>query len=301
MDNDNKIINVQLYPSYKRIVPNFKLAKVTANQSHENYGKLLEGTTRGVVEKRKTKKRDNVITTYTLTNADGYDNTEPIDETDRAVLSVCCSAYEAGLRYMTLGMIIRGLTGKTRENHNGTVNPDQRDTIIHSLQKLMSTIITIDLTDTNKKLHYKGEKKITSTLLPAKYITTIINGQPIEDVIYFLDESPYLTIAKSRKQLLTYDANLLDVPNQKNTPLVITLKNYAMNRIQEIKLHHMTPTLTLDDIFKKCRIENSSRDTKMNARNSIEKFFAHLQDKGEIKSFEWTKKGNKFYSLKFKF
>lgn len=74
-----------------------------------------------------------------------------------------------------------------------------------------------------------------------------------------------------------------------------------MNRIQEIKLHHMTPTLTLDDIFKKCRIENSSRDTKMNARNSIEKFFAHLQDKVEIKSFEWTKKGNKFYSLKFKF
>ena len=299
MDDNNKTDRVQVYPSFKRIVPNFKLAKVSANQTTEIYGKMLEGKIRGVIEKRKNKKHNDIVTDYTFTNVEGYENTEPINETDRAVLSVCCSAYEDGLRYMTLGMLLRGLTGKTRKTHNGKVNKAQRAAILHSLQKLMNTIITIDLTQTNKKLHYEGKKKITSTLLPAKYVTSIINGQPVEDVIYFLDESPYLTIAKDRKQLLTFDASLLNVPHQKNTPLIITLKNYVMNRIQEIKLHKMTATLTLDNIFKKCRIDDANSNTKMNSRKAVEQFFAHLKVKKEIKSYEWIKKGNKFYSIKF--
>ena len=63
----------------------------------------------------------------------------------------------------------------------------------------------------------------------------------------------------------------------------------------------MTPTITLDDIFKKCRITDKSKRVKQSARETIDKFFVHLQSKGVIKSFEWTKKGNKFYSVKFTF
>ena len=63
----------------------------------------------------------------------------------------------------------------------------------------------------------------------------------------------------------------------------------------------MTPTLTLDDILKKARIEGKDIKIKNRAREYIVKFFEHLQAKGEIKSFELTKQGNKFYSVSFTF
>ena len=79
----------------------------------------------------------------------------------------------------------------------------------------------------------------------------------------------------------------------------ITIKNYVMVRIQEIKLHKLTPTITFDDVFKKCRIENASGDTKMNARNAVIKFMQHMKNKLEIIDFEVTKRQNSFYSVRF--
>ena len=52
-------------------------------------------------------------------------------------------------------------------------------------------------------------------------------------------------------------------------------------------------------LLKKCRIADKSNKAKLDARNSIEKFFEHLKSKGEINSFEWITKGNKIYSIKF--
>ena len=108
-----------------------------------------------------------------------------------------------------------------------------------------------------------------------------------------------MIIARDRKQLLTYDAALLDVPDMQNTKMNIMLKNYAMIRVSEIKLHKMTPTLTFTDVFKKCRIENATRDKKGDARNTLIKLFEQLKAKGIIKTFELTKRANAFYSIKF--
>lgn len=162
----------------------------------------------------------------------------------------------------------------------------------------MSTIITIDQKDANKSFGYEAADSITSTILPACFITKKINGQEVENVIFFDREPPLLAIAKARKQILNYDTSLRDVPNQNNTPLVIIIKNYVIQRVIEIIKHKMTPTLTLDDIFKKCRIANADRKTKLRARAYIEEFLTHLQNKKVIKSFQWTKKSNKFYSVK---
>ena len=101
--------------------------------------------------------------------------------------------------------------------------------------------------------------------------------------------------------MLTYDAELLDVPHQQNTPLNIAAKNYVMRRIQEIKLHRMTPTITFTDIFQKCRIEKSDNKIKQRVRDIVIKFFEHLKAKNHIKSFEITKKHNTFYSVKFSY
>ena len=173
---------------------------------------------------------------------------------------------------------------------------------MNSIQKLMSTIIWIDDSEVNEKLNY-GESvnsKKCSSILPAYFVEKTVNGQNAT-TIYFDRESPLMEIGRSRKQLLTYETALLNVPKQNNTPMNIALKNYAMTRVQEIKLHKLTPTLTFNDVFKKCHIENASRDKKADARNNLIKFFEHLQSKGEINSFEVTKKANSFYSIKFSY
>ena len=175
---------------------------------------------------------------------------------------------------------------------------------MHSVIKLMQTIIDVDLSDTNKALGYNDGKKqrLRSTILPCKFVTTTINGQPVDDVIYFLDESPVMTIAEQRNQILRYDTDLLDVPGLHNTPRVIVLKNYVCRRIAEIKLHKMTPTLTFDDIFNRARISPSaSYDTKRTARDTVEKFFEHLKSKGVVKNFEFVKRGVSIYAVKFIF
>ena len=162
--------------------------------------------------------------------------------------------------------------------------------------------LTYNMADICEKLNYNGGKPelLVSTLLPSHYIkASTINGNDAT-TIYFTAEPPLLKIAKLKnEQLLTYDATLLDVPNQQNTPMNIAVKNYVIQRIQEVKLHRLIPTITFEDVFQKCRIQNASRDTKMNARNTIIKFFEYMKEKLEIKDFELTKKGNSFYSIKF--
>lgn len=293
--------NIQLYPARTRVVPNIKLIKVLAKQSAGAYQKLLDGKSGGVIEKKNHKKHGEVITTYTITNAEGYDGTDPLNEFDRAVLSACISEFEASNKYTTIAILLRSLTGKVGGS-DGAVYANQREWILNSLHKLMSTIITVDLADTNEKLNYEGADTVTGAILPCKYVTTTINGQPVKDVIYFLDESPIMKIAKDRNQILRYDTELLDVPNLRKTPLVITITNYIMNRVTEIKLHkQLAPTLTFADIFEKARITNASRDAKYNAREIVITTFKHLQAKEVIKTFDVVKKGVAVHAITFTF
>lgn len=292
---------IQLYPAKTRIVPNIKLIKNVVSHSAKDYKEMLSGDEAGVVEKRHHKKYGTIITTYTITNADGYDGDDPLDEFDYAVLSVCISEIKTDNSDTTPAIILRGLSGKTRETHNGEINANQREAILNSVCKLMSTIITVDLTNTNEKLGYDGEKKLTAPILPCKYVTTVLNGQPIKDVIHFTDESPILKIAEARNQIIRYDTALLDVPNLRNTPRVITLKNYVLRRVHEIKAHNMTPTLTFAAIFEKAHISNGDREAKVDSRAAVKAIFDHLQAKGIIKSFEFLKKGVAVHAVIFTF
>ena len=294
-------INAQIYPAKFRVETNDKFSKILFGLTQEEYSKLTNGNYMNIVEKKNHKKVGKIRSPFKVYNGKGYINTAPLTEFDRAVLAVCISNWLAGNRHITPAIIYRGLTGKV--NHlarDAKPSTDQRNAIMRSIEKLMGTIVSSDMTDVCKNLKYNDGKpfKFVSALLPAYYIEATINGQDAT-VIFFDRESPLLQVASLKKQLLTFNADLLDVPNQNNTPLVITLKNYILRRIQEIKLHKMTPTLTIDDIFQKCRIADKSNKAKLDARNSIEKFFEHLKSIGEISSFTWDKKGNKIYSINF--
>ena len=193
------------------------------------------------------------------------------------------------------------MTGKIGK-HDAEPSKDQRAAIFHSVNKLMRLQLTYNMAEICEKLNYNDGKPelLVSTLLPSNYIkASTVNGNDAT-IIYFTDESPMLKIAKLKnEQLLTYDATLLDVPNQQNTPMNITVKNYVMQRIQEIKLHRLNPTITFEDLFKKCRIEKADNKIKQRARDTMIDFNTHLKSKSEIINFEVTKNRNSFYSVKF--
>ncbi len=296
------IKNVQIYPAKKRIEINDKMSKTLFKLPDNTYQKIIdEHKSQGVVEVKNHKKFGKVKSSFSLQNTDGYSDKIPLDEFHRAVLSVCISNWLEGNYYITPAIIYRGLTGKVNKKSDSKPSSEQLAAIINSIDKLMFTEFDPKIAEAFEQLKYANgdEAKIQkSALLPCYRAQVTINGQK-SDVICFDRQSPLLNIAELKKQLVTYDADLLDIPNQNNTVLNITLKNYVMRRVHEIKLHKLQPTITFSDVFKKCRIENSDNKIKMRSRAYIQKFFAHLQEKEIIKSFEIVKKHNTYYSVKF--
>lgn len=308
--------NIQIFPTRKRVVLNDKATKVLFNLTPEQFAKMINGGSRRIVEKKNYKKKGAVKSGYRLETADNYINIAPLDEYDRDIFDVVISEYDNGNRVLSLAMIQRALSGKVgdpnkyhsayqKDPDNNNIKFDKYSTadIRKSLIKMMCTIYDADILKAYEELDYDGADKVTKApILPGKICQVTLNGVPTE-VFILTDESPLYKLAKIKGQILTYDVTPLDIPNQNNTKLVTMLKNCSFRRVNEIKQHskQLKPILTLDDIFKKCRINDASKLVKQRAREYLDKFFAHLQAKGEIKFFEWTKKGNKFYSIKFTF
>ena len=296
--------NVQIYPAKLLLVPNFKLAKNIRNHDDNEYHKLLDGIKGGVIEKKNHGKvRLDVVTTYKISNADDYDDSDPLSEFDRAVLSVCAANFEIGNKDVSIGILYRGLTGKTGSDSKPYTN--QYAAIKSSIQKLMSTIIEINDTETIQAFGYGNRTTglVGSAILPAHYVeSSTLNGQDILTV-HFDRESPLMIIAKERKQILTFDSELFNVPHQQNTVMNITLKFYVMCRVQEIKLHRrsLRPILTINDIFEKARILNAHNQIKSNARDTVTGFLEHLKSQGVFKDYEPILNGKRLHGFQLSF
>ena len=295
--------NKQVYPSKERIELNDAATKQLFSLSESFYKKMLTGIGVLLTERSKSKKKEEIDSAFNLSNQKGYNDQVPPGEYDRAVLNYLCTEFLNGNRYVTFQMIQRGISGKVGKNSvEHKLNKNQAAAIEKSLAKLMFTNYKPQncTNDAYKKLNYGEISIIKSAILPACIVRATINGQQI-DAVYLDRISPLYHSANMKNQILRYPADLLDVPNQNNTPLVISLKNYCVRRVVECKHHKLTPTLTLNDIFDKCRIKNATKLVKHRARDIIDKLFAHLKSKDFIKSYEWRKNGGKFDAITFTF
>lgn len=295
--------NVQIYPSKIRIIPNDKIGKSFFNLSYLTFNELVNGKTGNIVEKKNFKKVGNIHSSIGIKVTEGFSVTEPFDLYDGAVLSVCISEWVEGNRYTTPSIIFRGLSGKVGRG-DAEASKDQYTEILKSVEKLMRTQATFNLTEVCENLGYNDgtPKKLVSTILPCQYLENItINGKH-STIIYFTSESPLLTIANLKNgQLLSFDSTLLNIPHQQNTRLNVMVKTYAMIRVMEIETHHLTPTITFDDLFVKCRIENAHGEVQRRARDLLITVLEHFKDKKIIKNFTIEKKGRIFRAIKFSY
>ena len=294
-------ISGSLRPSRIRVEINDKLAKVIFKLNDEDSGDMLEGETYNIIEKRNLKGQGEILTAFKILNKAGYQVLRSFTMFDRFVLAVCISEWLAGNSYTTVAIIYRALTGKIGRS-DAKPSVTQRKAIIESLEILMSRMVDYGAEEVCTVMGYNSGNRFygKGALLPAAYVDfSAVNGDD-DTLIFFTAEPPLLKMAQAKKQLISYDARLLDIPGQQNTPMNIASKNYTMLRIQEINLHkQLTPTITFGDVFKKLRMENAHVEIKRRIREYMIAFFEHLKKASVIKSFEVVKHGNTFYGIKF--
>ncbi len=301
------ILKVQLTPSTMCVEPNDAFIKGLFRYGNQAYRNALQGKLYRIKERKETHKKDAVFSKLQLHNVEGYENDSPLSEFDRAVLGVLISEYDIGNRYTTVNIIHRALIGKVGVQ-NAVMRKNQKTAIVNSVIKLMGTVVDFSgVNDSLKEMNYadKDGNEITlraSNLLLADIIDAKINGQVMEGVIFFKANSPLFDIADAKSQIIRYPHTLLNVPHQNNTPLVITLKKYVTRRICEIKIHkNLTPTITFDDVFKKCKLKSADKHKQLDARNTIIKFFEHLKAQKFITDFQVKKHGNSIHRIEFSF
>lgn len=280
------------------ISPNDKLIKTLFNLStNEYYDAIQNNISIAVTETIISGKK---IQTHFKLNGGGFATLKrPFNEYDRAVFDICNSAREEGFFGLTRDSLFRALIGgKT----NQYPRPNQATAIVESLERLM-TIIKIDFSQTREKIpKYKSvPAQIISPILPCIILNNVlVNGQRTS-LIKFTDESPLITIARAKKQIITSPISLRDITNQNNTPLVIMIKSYVIRRVLEIILHNMTPSITFADVFKHCDLPNATRKQRQDARKIVLELMENLKSKGIIKSFEFTKKDGSYYGISLTF
>ena len=294
--------NVQTYPSKVIYFPNDRFSKKITTFPFEDFRDMNSGDTLRLIEMNNHKKFGKILSPFRV-YVDEYESftlSEPVEQFDFDVLCVGISEYHVGNRYITPGIVYRGLTGKV-DDRDANPSKDQLAAILHSIKKLTFLKTKINMTDYCEKTNCNDGKafEILAPLLPCKRINATVNGGDAI-VIQLLDESPLWQVACLKNQFMSFDAKLLNVHGQQNTKMNVELKNYVLRRIVEIKAHRqLTPTLTFDDLFSKCRIENAGRKKKLDARETVVTFFEHLQKEKFIKAFELIKHGNSFYSVQF--
>ena len=302
--------NVQLHPTRQMVVPNDRDVKIIFRYTAEDYAALLNNINAfAIIEMRKHPKYGKIRTPILLSLDEAKiaaDPTlaEPLNQFDLDVANSCISEWEAGNRYVTYSTIYRTLTGKVGESD---ANPSkvQLARIKHSLKKLMNVKPDIYFYDACTKLGYNDGKeiRINDYIIPARFAECTVNGQKTT-VIELTAEPPLLMLARLKNnQIISYDIELLNVPGQKNTPLNIELKHYAIRRVMETKAHpkQMSPAITFADVLKKCRIADADNKKKHRVRKTLKAVFEHLLDCGEIDSYQVNKKKGVFYSISFTF
>lgn len=296
-------IQIQSRPK-KVLTPNDKLTRWVFNlPEHEFADMILDGVDNGITENPKVKSKPKVKTKFRFENVGTVElSSKPLNEFDRAVFDVCVTAQQAGFVGITADTIWRTMTGG-RDNAM-RVYSSQRAAVLESIDRLMSIRIKIDFSQACDKMkRYCGAgKKLVSIIMPCEYVDGVtVNGRQDCTVIRFLKESALVTIAKAKGQLLNYDAELLNVPNQNNTMSTVTIKSYLVRRVSEIKAHEMTPTVTFADVFKKCGLADADNDRKRKIRKVIRDVLEHLKEHGEIHEFAFEKTNGIYRAVKFNY
>ena len=291
--DSNKALKIQ--QRLRRISrPNDKLADVVASLSADEYAAMIANNLPFDAVDAARKNRE-YYTRFWLEHVGEHCDLKPLSEYDKDVLTACISFFEGGFDDVTPDMIFRLMTGSKRIH----ARPEQRAAILASVDKMMCTRIRIDMSATCKKYRDRVSKaELVAPILPCKRLSVKVNGKQA-DVIHFFEESPLMTVARAKKQVLTFDATALAVPNLNNTQRVTEIKFYVVERVHEIIAHKMTPTITFADVLNRCGLSDATKRQRQDVRTVIREIMSHIKQTNTIRYWCEYKKGDKYHGINF--
>ena len=294
--------SIRLIPAKKLVMVNDKLTKELFRCTPEEYLALFEEGGE-IVEVKNFPKVGEIITPYWLELIDEYTDKTPLNMFAKAVFTACVSEWIIGNRRTTDGIIFRHITGKPRGS-NAQPSPAMRELILYYVRKMMCTVLRVNMTEVCKYLNYNnGEPLILNApILPCKYVEEVINGQESRAVIYFYDESPLLTIARVKNnQFLSVEPRLLNISNQSSSSRSISIRHCVIQRVLEIILHKLKPTIKFEYIFQVCGLMNATSKEKYQSIHEVIEIFNYLANGSDILSFSVKKDGNDYQAIEFIF
>ena len=294
--------SIRLIPAKKLVMVNDKLTKELFRCTPEEYLALFEEGGE-IVEVKNFPKVGEIITPYWLELIDEYTDKTPLNMFAKAVFTACVSEWIIGNRRTTDGIIFRHITGKPRGS-NAQPSPAMRELILYYVRKMMCTVLRVNMTEVCKYLNYNnGDPLILNApILPCKYVEEVINGQESRAVIYFYDESPLLTIARVKNnQFLSVEPRLLNISNQSSSSRSISIRHCVIQRVLEIILHKLKPTIKFEYIFQVCGLMNATSKEKYQSIHEVIEIFNYLANGSDILSFSVKKDGNDYQAIEFIF
>jgi len=298
--------------------PNDKLIKTVFNLPAADYAGIIKSGGRAKVTEKVIRGKkiqtyfwlkvigvpegEKIPTCFEVEGIGTVNLSRPLDEFDRAIFDVCISAQAEEMEFITLDSLFREMTGGKSNNTRPTAK--EKSAILESIGKMMLTATKIDFSETREKMkkYASAPSSLFGSILPCKILDGVeVNGKTTA-IIQFLDESPLLTIARAKRQILNYPVALRGIPNQNTTPLVTKINGYVIRRVNEIIQHkEMTPTITFNDVFKHCGLVEASKWQRQDARKIIFDVMENLKTQDVIQSFEKKKNGNFYYAISFNF
>ena len=137
----------------------------------------------------------------------------------------------------------------------------------------------------------------------------MIKGKKRKDVIYFITESPLITYAIDKNQVIEIPKKMLEVPSITNTEIFIVLKTFIAARILILKKTRLKQkrqgkpedkrfptTIKIATLYRYCHLENKIKsDSRVKKRIAefITKILEHLVDVGEITDFSFKDDSDK--------
>lgn len=303
MSND-KPKKIQVQRRVKKITaPCDKLCNQIFNYPADEYAEIIEyGDRCDCVEVVKKKGRKEIITPYWLELVEGFEDKLPPDKFTREVLFHAMNFFEQGIRIITPSMILDSMTGGEEKRN---VYKEQYAAIKAALDKLGFTRIKINLAPLfaacpKYAANFKGDRsraELVGILLPMRYLETEINGHKTL-AIELLSESPLMTVAKLKKQLLKYDLTPLAISGQHNTAQVITVKNWLLRRIELIKQRKQNPSILFKTLYEECGLTDATKRQKQETRKVIDDILNSFKADGVIHNFEFEKQGIAYRNIK---
>ena len=221
---------------------------------------------------------------------------EKFNAWDKVVIKTCISEYVTHSQGdfskpfdTTLESLYRAMVGDDgTTDKRKSLTPKIKEEMLHSIDKARMCNITIDLTDACEQYGYNNGKPAVykGNLLSCSYVDgVIVNGKPTT-ILHFTDISPLYKAAEiQNNQILTYDKNLLALPENNKNKDSILIGDYFLCRVLEIKAHKMTPTIILETAFNNLGFIDITSKKREKLLAHIETYFEYWLSQGEIKSY----------------